>query len=197
MNIPSNLMSPASPYSGMGNRRAAREAVRESAFAKYLDIDRQRQLMRELPPGRMLDSVYMQFMDDYRAWKTRQPEAAPPDSRGWTEENLSFLRERCPGELSAFEIYDALDTMERLGLLSEKGKACAVGGCDIRVKLKGGAYPASSDPDSDAAWLHGFDEAPMVKFHSLEDILSWAKDFREEEYPDFITHVEAAARGWI
>ena len=31
----------------------------------------------------------------------------------------------------------------------------------------------------------------------LEDILSWARDFREEDHPDFITGAEAMARGWI
>ena len=82
-------------------------------------------------------------------------------------------------------------------MLSEKGKTGAAGSHDVRMELKGGAYTASADPDSKAAWLHGFDEAPMVAFHRLEDILSWAKDFREEAWPDFITGAEAAARGWI
>lgn len=197
MNIPSDFTARVSPDSKVGNRRTAQENGQKSAFDKYLDVDRQRQLMRELPPGRMLDSVYMQFMDDCRAWKARQPEAALPDSQGWTEENLAFLRERYAGDLSALEIYDALDTMEKLGILSEKGKNSAVGGHDIRMNLKGGVYAASVDPDSTAAWLHGFDEAPMVRFRGLEDILSWAKDFREDDWPDFITGAEAMARGWI
>lgn len=197
MNIPSNLMTRVSPYSGMENRRTAQRDGQKPAFDKYLDVDRQRQLMRELPPGRMLDSVYMQFMDDYRAWKARQPEAILPDSQGWTEENLTFLRERYAGELSAFEIYDALDAMEKLGILSEKGKTSAVGNRDVRMELKGGVYAAGTDPDSTAAWLRGFDEAPMVGFCGLDDILSWAKDFREDDWPDFITGAEAMARGWI
>lgn len=181
----------AAPYDGAG------KAGVKPAFAGYLDVERQRQKMRELPPGRTLDSVYMQFMEDYRAWKAGQPEAALPDSQGWTEENLAFLRERYAGDLSAFEIYDALDAMERLGILSEKGKASALGSCDVRMNLKGGVYAASVDPDSKAAWLNGFDEAPMVGFRSLEDILSWAKDFREDDWPDVITGAEAMARGWI
>lgn len=195
MNIPSDVTARVSPCSGAGNRRTAQGE--KSAFDKYLDVDRQRQLMRELPPGRMLDSVYMQFMDDYRARKAQQPEAVLLDSRGWTEENLTFLRGRYFGNLSAFEIYDALDTMEKLGMLSEKGKTGAVGNRDIRMGLKGGVYTASVDPDSTAAWLHGFDEAPMVGFRGLEDILSWAKGFREDDWPDVITGAEAMARGWI
>lgn len=193
--IPSDFTACVSPYSRMGNRRTAQG--KKSAFDKYLDVDRQRQLMRELPPGRMLDSVYMQFMDDYRAWKAGQPEAVLPDSRGWTEENLTFLRERYAGDLSAFEIYDALDAMEKLDILSEKGKRCAIGTCDVQVKLRGGAYLTHADPDSDAAWLHGFDETPMAGFRSLGDLLSWAKEFREDDWPDVITGAEAMARGWI
>lgn len=198
MNIPSNLMTRvASPYSRMGNRQTAQRCGRKSAFDKYLDVDRQRQLMRELPPGRMLDSVYMQFRDDYRAWKAQRPEAVLPDSQGWTGENLAYLQEHYAGDLSAFEIYDALDTMKELGIPSEKGLRCAEGATMVRLDLKGGVFQTSVDPDSEAAWLHGFDEAPMAGFHRLEDLLSWAKDFREDDYPDFITGAEAMARGWI
>ena len=199
MNIPGNRFSPAFPCSGTGPRQATRGAGQASAFDLYLDVERQRQKMRELPPGRMLDSVYMQFKDDYRAWKARQPEAVLPGSQGWTEENLAFLREHYTGDLSAFEIYDALNTMKELGILSEKGLRCAEGTTMIRLDmdLDGGVFQTSVDPDSKAAWLHGFDEAPMVGFRGLEDILSWAKDFREEDHPDFITGAEAMARGWI
>lgn len=199
MNIPGNRFSPAFPCSGTGPRQAARGAGQASAFDLYLDVERQRQKMRELPPGRMLDSVYMQFKDDYRAWKARQPEAVLPGSQGWTEENLAFLREHYTGDLSAFEIYDALNTMKELGILSEKGLRCAEGTTMIRLDmdLDGGVFQTSVDPDSKAAWLRGFDEAPMVGFRSLDDILSWAKDFREDDWPDFITGAEAMARGWI
>lgn len=195
MGVPSDFTARVSPRSRMGNRRTARGE--KSAFGKYLDVDRQRQKMRELPPGRTLDSVYMQFMDGYRAWKSRQMETVLPDSRGWTEENLTFLRERYAGDLSAFEIYDALDAMEKLGILSEKGLHCAEGSAMVRLDMKGGVFQTSVDPDSDAAWLHGFDEAPMAGFRRLEDLLSWAKDFREDDWPDSITGAEAMARGWI
>ena len=71
--------------------------TQESVFGKYLDVDRQRQKMRELQPGRMLDSVYMQFKDDYQKWKAKQPEVIPPDSQGWTDENLEFLEKHYSG----------------------------------------------------------------------------------------------------
>lgn len=198
MDIPSDVFSRVSPHSGARGWQAAQEAGQTAAFAEYLDVDRQRQKMRELPPGQGLSSVYMQFMEDYRAWKSRQPEAAPPDSQGWTEENLEFLAERFGGrDLSAFEIYDALETMWKQGILSRKALRCAEGNCLIAIDRKGGICRTNADPDSTAAWLHGFDEAPMTGFRTLDDILSWARDFREEDWPDFITQAEAMARGWI
>ena len=100
--------------------------TQESVFGKYLDVDRQLQKMRELQPGRMLDSVYMQFKDDYQKWKAKQPEVIPPDSQGWTDENLEFLEKHYSGELSAFEIYDALEIMQRMGILNENAKNCAI-----------------------------------------------------------------------
>ena len=87
--------------------------------------------------------------------------------------------------------------MKELGILSEKGLRCAEGTTLIAIDMKPGIVETSAGPDSKAAWLHGFDEAPMVGFRSLEDILSWAKDFREDDWPDVITRAEAMARGWI
>lgn len=175
------------------------KAAEESAFSKYLDVDVQRQKMRELPQGRMLSSVYMQFKEDYDKWKAQQPEMNLPDSQGWTDENLAFLRERYgEDDLSANEIYDALSTMQDMGILSQKGKNCAVGITWVKVKIsESGVCAINVDPDSRGAWLSGFDEAPMVSFRHLEDIISWAKEFREEDYPDFITRTEALARGWL
>lgn len=171
----------------------------ESAFGKYLDVDAQRRKMREQPPYKGLASVYMQFMEDYRSWKAGQPEMSLPDSRGWTEENLDFLREHCSGDLSAFEIYDALEAMEKLGMLSQKAMNCATGSQWIAIDASDlkGFISTGADPDSTAAWLHGFDEAPMIGFHSLSDILAWAEAFHEEDHPDFITYAEALARGWV
>lgn len=193
MRVTGNSGAWPSPYSTSKGRRT------ESGpgWEQYLDPEVQKRKMAALPEKGSLGSVFMQFEDDYKAWKAQQPELALPDSQGWTEENLAFLRERYAGDLSAFEIYDALDTMKQLGILSEKGLRCAEGTTLIAIEMKAGIVETSADPDSKAAWLHGFDEAPMVGFRSLEGILSWAKDFREEDHPDFITGAEAMARGWI
>ena len=172
---------------------------RDSAFHEYLDVEVQRKKMQELLPGQMLPSAYLQFKEDYERWKAQQPEISLPDSQGWTSENLAFLREHYGEDLSAFEIYDVLDAMESLGMISEKCKNSALGSYEVRLNLSDSGLTVAHgvDFDSRAAWLHGLDEAPMNDFHSLDDILSWTEAFREEDYPNFITLSEMLARGWV
>lgn len=184
-----------SPYSTSRGRRT------ESGpgWEQYLDPEVQKRKMAALPEGGSLSSVYMQFVEDYRAWKAQQPELALPDSQGWTEENLAFLREHCSGDLSAFEAYDALETMRRMGAISQKEMNAAAGAQMIAIDAKalGGFITCGPDPDSKEAWLGGFHRAPMVDFRSLDDIISWVEEFRSEDHPDVIPYAEAVARGWI
>lgn len=51
------------------------------------------------------------------------------------------------------------------------------------MNMKGGAYITNTDFDSKAAWLHGFDEAPMIGFHSLEDIFTSPKFLMRKVIP--------------
>lgn len=75
-----------SPYSMPKGRRTGNGP----GWEQYLDVEAQKRKMEALPEGGSLSSVYMQFKEDYRAWKAGQPELALPDSRGWTEENTAF-----------------------------------------------------------------------------------------------------------
>lgn len=182
-------------YSLPGNRRTENDA----GWGAYLDVEVQKRKMAALPEGGSLSSVYMQFMEDYRAWKAGQPELALPDSRGWTEENLAFLKEHYAGDLSAFEVYDALETMRRMGAISQKEQNYATGSTMIAIDLSDIDHCVivrdSTDPRD--LWLGSFHKAPMVGFRDLEDIFSWVEEFRTEDHPDAIPWAEAAARGWI
>ena len=168
-------------------------------WEQYLDPEVQKRKMAALPEGGSLSSVYMQFVEDYRAWKAGQPELALPDSRGWTEENLAFLKEHYAGDLSAFEVYDALETMRRMGAISQKEQNYATGSTMIAIDLSDIDHCVivrdSTDPRD--LWLGSFHKAPMVGFRDLEDIFSWVEEFRTEDHPDAIPWAEAAARGWI
>ena len=195
MRVTGNSRAWASPYSASKSRRTESDA----GWGKYLDVEVQKRKMAALPERGSLGSVYMQFKEDYRAWKAGQPEPALPDSQGWTEENLAFLKERCAGDLSAFEVYDALETMRRMGAISQKEMNYAAGSQLIAIDAKNlsGFVSSGIDPNSKEAWLGGFDKAPMVGFRSLDDILSWVENFRAGDHPDAIPRAEAAARGWL
>lgn len=176
----------------------SRRGERGPGWEKYLDVEAQKRKMAALPEKGSLGSVFMQFEEDYRAWRAQQPELALPESQGWTEENLAFLKEHYAGDLSAFEVYDALETMRRMGAISQKEENYATGGVLIALdpsEINGVMY--ETDPEDPGCWLGNFHKTPMVTFHSLEDILSWVEEFRTEEHPDFITHAEAMARGWF
>lgn len=194
MRVTGNSGAWPSPYSAPRSRRT------ESGpgWEKYLDVEAQKRKMAALPEKGSLGSVLMQFEEDYRAWKERQTEPVLPEAQGWTEENLAFLKEHYAGDLSAFEAYDALETMRRMGAISQKEENYATGGVMIALDpsdINGVMY--YTDPEDPGNWLGNFHKTPMVSFHSLDDILSWVEEFRTEEHPDVITHAEAMARGWF
>ena len=183
-----------SPYSMPKGRRT------ESGpgWEQYLDVEAQKRKMAALPEKGSLGSVFMQFEDDYKAWKAQQPELALPEAQGWTEENLAFLKEHYAGDLSAFEIYDALETMRRMGVISQKEENYASGAVMIVLdpsEINGVMY--YTDQEDPSFWLGNFHKTPMVNFRSLDDIISWVEEFCTEEHPDVITHAEAMARGWV
>ena len=194
MRVTGNSGAWPSPYSTSKGRRT------ESGpgWEQYLDPEVQKRKMAALPEKGSLGSVFMQFEDDYKAWKAQQPELALPDSQGWTEENLAFLKEHYAGDLSAFEVYDALEAMRRMGVISQKEENYASGAVMIALdpsEINGVMY--YTDQEDPSFWLRNFHKTPMVGFHSLDDILSWVEEFRTEEHPDVITHAEAMARGWV
>lgn len=171
--------------------RTLKKEGKDSLFAKYLDVDAQIRKAQALEPERGLAPVSSQFREDYRQWKAGQPEQVLPDSKGWTEENLAFLRKHYAGELSAFELYDALETMRQMGAISQKEENYAMGS---RVVTRGLEASLSYGPIEDN-WLHGFDKAPIVGFRSLDNILDWLEAFRREEHPDRITEAQARLLG--
>nr|WP_325260124.1 hypothetical protein [uncultured Oscillibacter sp.] len=194
MRVTGNSGAWPSPYSTSKGRRT------ESGpgWEQYLDPEVQKRKMAALPEKGSLGSVFMQFEDDYKAWKAQQPELALPDSQGWTEENLAFLKEHYSGDLSAYEVYDVLETMRRMGVISQKEENYASGAVMIVLdpsEINGVMY--YTDQEDPSFWLGNFHKTPMVGFHSLDDILSWVEEFRTEEHPDVITHAEAMARGWV
>ena len=194
MRITGKFGASPSPYSMPKGRRTGNGP----GWEQYLDVEAQKRKMEALPEGGSLGSVFMQFEDDYKAWKAGRPELALPEAQGWTEENLAFLKEHYAGDLSAFEAYDALETMRRMGVISQKEENYASGAVMIVLdpsEINGVMY--YTDQEDPSFWLGNFPKTPMVNFRSLDDIISWVEEFRTEDHPDAIPWAEAVARGWI
>lgn len=66
-------------------------------------------------------------MLDYLEWrKTREP-INIPNTDGWTEENIQYLKSRYPGELSPYERLEALRTMANMGCITSEEYQKAIG----------------------------------------------------------------------
>ena len=109
------------------------------------------------------------------------------------------MKEHYAGDLSAFEVYDALETMRRMGVISQKEENYATGSTMIAIDPSdiNQCIIVRDSADPRDLWLGGFHKAPMAGFRDLEDILSWVEEFRTEDHPDTIPWAEAVARGWV
>lgn len=64
---------------------------------------------------------------DYRDWQeTREPIEVPSEN-GWTAENIQYLKDRYPGELSMFERVEALQSMLKMKCITPEEYQKAIG----------------------------------------------------------------------
>lgn len=54
----------------------------------------------------------------YSEWKASQEPQILPDSKGLTEENIAYLKERYSGELSLFQQLEAWETFQAMGVIT-------------------------------------------------------------------------------
>jgi len=196
MRIPSsyNGVPFATDLSKRSTQKYTAEGEKVSLFDKYLHL----KVPKNIVWTKGNESPYMQLMDDYREWKKTQPELELPDSKGWTEENLAFLREHYSGDLSAFEVVDAIETMWSMGAMSwnehnwvTNDPMIAMSPDFIGVhRLQAEGYDPS-EFEGAKAWR----EAPLMGFYSLDDIFSWLEEFRKEDHPEVISLEEAQRLG--
>lgn len=128
-------------------------------------------------------SAYCRLMDSYQWWKGQQPPQEIPDSKGLTEENIAYLRERYSGSLSWEERVDALEAMEEMGIITREQKDDAMGGGPIRIQLieqPDGSLKAANEPEivvDETTFAHNwniaFKKKPFAQFTDIESILSW------------------------
>ncbi len=191
----------SSPYSGSAfatdlSKRSTQKHTgsgeKVSLFDKYLHL----KVPKNIVMTRENDPPYRQLMYDYEDWKKTQPELELPDSKGWTEENLAFLREHYSGDLSMFEVVDAVETMYSMGAMSwnehnwvSNSPMVALSPDFLGVHRLADGYDSSEFDNG--AWR----ASPLVGFFTLDDIFSWLEEFRKEDHPEVISVQEAQRLG--
>ena len=150
----------------------------------------------------------MRLEDQWERWRAQlggDPDADLPDSTGWTEENIAYLKERFSGELTWVERQDALETMRKLGMISGNQISISHGGgmCTLKAtQLGNGCYVASNTSDPgfqkmldkmkadvlnpknplERDWNVLFQGDPIAGFLTIDDILNWAKELPDDTF---------------
>lgn len=121
-------------------------------------------------------SPLLQALVDYDKWKAQQPPQILPESKGLTEENIAYLKERYAGPLTNMEKMDAVHTLHDMGILNRteflKGLGTEIKYISVKdmrhtVSPLGGEEPRDMDP---------FQDAPLAKFEKWENIWSWLEN---------------------
>jgi len=184
------------PATGLPKRstqkQAAQAGEKVSLFDKYLHL----KVPKNIVWTKENDTPHRQLMYDYEDWKKTRPELELPASKGWTEENLAFLREHYPGDLSMFEVVDAIETMYSMGAMSwnehnwvSNSPMIAMSPDFLGVHRLADCYDPSEFDNG--AWR----ASPLVGFFTLDDIFSWLEEFRKEDHPEVISFEEAQRLG--
>lgn len=139
-------------------------------------------------------SPYKRLSDSYDRWRIQiTGEQDPmPDSKGLTDENLSYLKEHYSGELGWEERMDVLSTMQSMGILTENQrlKACGAEWAIAKDTLKDTSAARSAMNSQTLSVAHYsnpwerrwdvlFEGTPIAGFRNLNDILSWADEVRK------------------
>lgn len=64
---------------------------------------------------------------DYREWREAREPIEIPNENGWNTENIQYLKDRYPGELSLFERVEALFTMCQMKCITPEEYQKAIG----------------------------------------------------------------------
>ena len=167
-----------------------RTTSRTSTFGQQLDIAASRRTDRcdfgtnTSSGGVFLEpSEFCKLMYSYDDWKAQQPAQELPDSKGLTEENIAYLRERYSGTLSWEERVDALETMKEMGIITKEQSEEAMGNRIITIQLirqPDGSLKPEHEPEDVVDettfahdWNIAFKNRPFAQFTNIENILSW------------------------
>lgn len=149
-------------------------------------------------------SPFMRLMeqyDRYRAQRTGQYDL--PDSYGRTEENLTWLKERYSGELTWMEREEALDTLVQMGIISNVQRFTAhqdgffshVKGTyeEQQAELRRQWEHSNRHSPLERDWNVLFEDTPIAKFNSIDDILKWVDELPEIQADPLNCKISAGA----
>lgn len=126
-------------------------------------------------------SRFLTMTDDYEQWKSGQADSGLPQSLGSEEADLAWLRERFSGELDAFGVIDAIESMRSMGLIDREERNRIYGIELTVVKVTEFVSCMQIRPAGyGSLWSDRFEDAPLMEFHSLQDILDWLGHFRKQ-----------------
>lgn len=136
-----------------------------------------------------------EFYADYEKWKAAQDPQVLPDSKGPTEENMAYLRDRYSGPLTMFQKMEAFDTMLEMGIITEAQHTRMCGTCGPNLVAW---HLNPNDPDfynvkalpldttiegdwSNMVLEYFYKLTPLAKSEDLDDMFSWVDEivFRE------------------
>ena len=135
-------------------------------------------------------SPSIRLSEQWQRWREQlgdDPDANLPNSTGWTEENIEYLKNRySSGELSWVEREDALNTMQKLGMISgpQSFSAHAQNRPMLNLKTEADFQELLSrcGSSTERDWNKLFADTPIASFFSIENILKWAKELPDETY---------------
>jgi hypothetical protein len=178
-----------------------KEEATDSLFAKYLNAKPAENFTSHVKVGYEHGSPFCQLLDDYRAWKQDQQDAALPSVDSSEAEKVSYLREHYSDASDGMKLFDALTAMKDMGMISQVEYSYATGGPLIRVskeEMESGSFSTSTgERDERTYWGGAFMKSPLVSFHGLDDIFNWLEEFRKEDHPFSISQAEAKLLGII
>ena len=154
------------------------------SFEKYINA--------RVPTDNYVDGAYLltrancspslQCQLDYEDLKRAQANSELPAPLG-SADDMAYLREHFSGELSDFQVCDAIETMRSMGIMSryENNRVwgCRLMSVDLEHPVKTGPIEEWTDKfPADSA------DAPLFHFHTLDDILNWLTQIRKEPVPE-------------
>ena len=154
------------------------------SFEKYINA--------RVPTDNYIDGAYLltrancspplQCQLDYEDLKRAQANSELPAPLG-SADDMAYLREHFSGELSDFQVCDAIETMRSMGIMSryENNRVwgCRLMSVDLEHPVKTGPIEEWTDKfPADSA------DAPLFHSHTLDDILNWLTQIRKEPVPE-------------